>query len=201
MPQIRSDRRKVQSIPAHSFLDHSTSHPQIHVRTSLTCARQDRVEASPEQLSRCAQAAEQFTSQGGVRTRVIGWYHSHPHITVLPSHVDIKTQATYQMLDDGFVGLIFSTFNQVRKHIQSSKSQIVHEHGALSIFVVAESIVTPCPERGYNKTQNTKSSIASMAACFDQVRPFSATHPRGPSLYTTTTTTIKACFWSCKDVA
>ncbi|KAL3151729.1 hypothetical protein ABBQ38_012708 [Trebouxia sp. C0009 RCD-2024] len=82
MPQIRSDRRK------------------------------DRVEASPEQLSRCAQAAEQFTSQGGVRTRVIGWYHSHPHITVLPSHVDIKTQATYQMLDDGFVGLIFSTFNQ-----------------------------------------------------------------------------------------
>ena len=71
------------------------------------------MEAGPEQLSRCAAAAEQFTSQGGVRTRVIGWYHSHPHITVLPSHVDIKTQATYQMLDDGFVGLIFSTFNQV----------------------------------------------------------------------------------------
>lgn len=71
------------------------------------------MEASPEQLSRCAAAAEQFTSQGGVRTRVIGWYHSHPHITVLPSHVDIKTQATYQMLDEGFVGLIFSTFNQV----------------------------------------------------------------------------------------
>ena len=23
----------------------------------------------------------------GRRTRVIGWYHSHPHITVLPSHV------------------------------------------------------------------------------------------------------------------
>lgn len=71
------------------------------------------MEASPEQLSRCAAAAEQFTSQGGVQTRVIGWYHSHPHITVLPSHVDIKTQATYQMLDQGFLGLIFSTFNQV----------------------------------------------------------------------------------------
>ena len=23
----------------------------------------------------------------GTMTRVIGWYHSHPHITVLPSHV------------------------------------------------------------------------------------------------------------------
>lgn len=92
MPQIRSDRRK------------------------------DRVEASPEQLSRCAAAAEQFTQQGGVRTRVIGWYHSHPHITVLPSHVDIKTQATYQMLDDGFVGLIFSTFNQDPKNKSQSIS-------------------------------------------------------------------------------
>jgi hypothetical protein len=81
---------------------------------------------------------------------VIGWYHSHPHITVNPSHVgmqcvsflsshcypnrlpflfittylvlivlvlfclfvlDILTQWNYQMLDKGFIGLIFSCFN------------------------------------------------------------------------------------------
>ena len=41
-------------------------------------------------------------------------YHSHPHITVLPSHVDLKTQAAYQMLDDGFVGIIISAFSGVR---------------------------------------------------------------------------------------
>jgi hypothetical protein len=23
----------------------------------------------------------------------VGWYHSHPHITCLPSHVDVRTQA------------------------------------------------------------------------------------------------------------
>ena len=40
-------------------------------------------------------------------------YHSHPHITVLPSHVDVRTQAMYQSMDEGFIGLIFSVFNQV----------------------------------------------------------------------------------------
>ena len=87
------------------------------------------MEASPEQLSRCAAAAEQFTQQGGVRTRVIGWYHSHPHITVLPSHVDIKTQATYQMLDDGFVGLIFSTFNQASSRASLSRVVLLWSAG------------------------------------------------------------------------
>ncbi|GAY60038.1 hypothetical protein WN943_022434 [Citrus x changshan-huyou] len=48
----------------------------------------------------------------GRTTRVIGWYHSHPHITVLPSHVDVRTQAMYQLLDTGFIGLIFSCFSE-----------------------------------------------------------------------------------------
>ena len=42
--------------------------------------------------------------------RVVGWYHSHPHITCTPSHVDVRTQGQYQAMDDGFVGLIFSAF-------------------------------------------------------------------------------------------
>lgn len=82
MPQIRTDRRK------------------------------DRVEASPEQMARCAAVAERFSEDSQTVTRVIGWYHSHPHITVLPSHVDVRTQASYQMLDRNFVGLIISAFNE-----------------------------------------------------------------------------------------
>jgi hypothetical protein len=31
---------------------------------------------------------------------------------VLPSHVDVNTQAMYQLLEPGFVGLIFSVFNR-----------------------------------------------------------------------------------------
>ncbi|OMP00130.1 JAB1/Mov34/MPN/PAD-1 [Corchorus olitorius] len=53
-----------------------------------------------------------MTVSTGRTTRVIGWYHSHPHITVLPSHVDVRTQAMYQLLDSGFIGLIFSCFSE-----------------------------------------------------------------------------------------
>jgi len=74
--------------------------------------RKDRVEVSPEQSAAAAAEAEKIGDRIGKRTRVVGWYHSHPHITVNPSHVDVRTQAEYQKyMDQGFVGLIFSCFN------------------------------------------------------------------------------------------
>ncbi|KAG6924392.1 BRCA1/BRCA2-containing complex subunit 3 [Chelydra serpentina] len=72
--------------------------------------RKDRVEISPEQLSAASTEAEILAEITGRPMRVVGWYHSHPHITVWPSHVDVRTQAMYQMMDQGFVGLIFSCF-------------------------------------------------------------------------------------------
>ncbi|NXN27407.1 BRCC3 deubiquitinase, partial [Nycticryphes semicollaris] len=85
--------------------------------------RKDRVEISPEQLSAASTeaeisfnresnkpASEVLAEMTGRPMRVVGWYHSHPHITVWPSHVDVRTQAMYQMMDQGFVGLIFSCF-------------------------------------------------------------------------------------------
>ncbi|CAH9147072.1 unnamed protein product [Cuscuta epithymum] len=74
--------------------------------------RKDRVETNPEQLTAASVQAERMTVETGKTTRVIGWYHSHPHITVLPSHVDVRTQAMYQLLDSGFIGLIFSCFSE-----------------------------------------------------------------------------------------
>eukprot|EP00249_Psilotum_nudum_P016338 c25773_g2_i2 orf=115-774(+) len=74
--------------------------------------RKDRVETNPEQLAAATAQAERISAATGRTTRVIGWYHSHPHITVLPSHVDVRTQGMYQMLDPGFVGLIFSCFSE-----------------------------------------------------------------------------------------
>ncbi|KDP37124.1 hypothetical protein JCGZ_06180 [Jatropha curcas] len=74
--------------------------------------RKDRVETNPEQLAAASAQAERMTASTGRTTRVIGWYHSHPHITVFPSHVDVRTQAMYQLLDPGFIGLIFSCFSE-----------------------------------------------------------------------------------------
>ncbi|NWQ81117.1 BRCC3 deubiquitinase, partial [Columbina picui] len=72
--------------------------------------RKDRVEISPEQLSAASTEAEISFIRDNIKLIIVGWYHSHPHITVWPSHVDVRTQAMYQMMDQGFVGLIFSCF-------------------------------------------------------------------------------------------
>ncbi|KAJ3310715.1 BRCA1 BRCA2-containing complex, subunit 3 [Boothiomyces sp. JEL0838] len=53
--------------------------------------RKDRVEISSEQLSEAMEKAEKLG------LRVIGWMHSHPKITVFPSHVDLKTQLHLQI--------------------------------------------------------------------------------------------------------
>ncbi|CAN8240584.1 unnamed protein product [Cochlearia groenlandica] len=82
--------------------------------------QKDRVETNPEHLAAASAHADislllpsyLMTLSTGRTTRVIGWYHSHPHITVLPSHVDVRTQAMYQLLDSGFIGLIFSCFSE-----------------------------------------------------------------------------------------
>jgi BRCA1/BRCA2-containing complex subunit 3 len=74
--------------------------------------RKDRVEISSEQLVSATTKAENITKETGIQSRVIGWYHSHPHISPWPSHVDLNSQSSYQMMEKGFIGLIFSVFNQ-----------------------------------------------------------------------------------------
>lgn len=86
-----------------------------HIQASKILARSDkqpdRVEISPEQLTDACSYAEELSKQWGKTVRVLGWYHSHPHITVMPSDVDLRTQSMYQNMDKFFVGLIFSVFN------------------------------------------------------------------------------------------
>lgn len=93
------DERRVCQISAVIMLRRSDKQP-------------DRVEISPEQLSAASTHAETLARDLNRPMRVVGWYHSHPHITVWPSHVDVQTQAMYQMMDEGFVGIIFSVFNE-----------------------------------------------------------------------------------------
>ncbi|XP_030031359.1 lys-63-specific deubiquitinase BRCC36 [Manduca sexta] len=70
----------------------------------------DRVEISEEQLVQATLRAEELAAEVGRPLRVVGWYHSHPHITVWPSHVDLSTQSMYQRMDSSFVGIIFAVF-------------------------------------------------------------------------------------------
>ncbi|XP_026746765.1 lys-63-specific deubiquitinase BRCC36-like [Trichoplusia ni] len=70
----------------------------------------DRVEISEEQLVQATLRAEELAAEVNRPLRVVGWYHSHPHITVWPSHVDLATQYMYQRMDASFVGIIFAVF-------------------------------------------------------------------------------------------
>lgn len=76
-----------------------------------TDKRHDRVEISPNDLVAATLRAEQLTTLTGKPTRTIGWYHSHPHITPYPSHVDLASQMSYQSMETGWVGLIFAVFS------------------------------------------------------------------------------------------
>lgn len=84
--------------------------------------RKDRVEIAPEGLIASSQEAERLEQKIGQPTRVVGWYHSHPHITVLPSHVDVKTQHSYQHMDKDFIGLIFACFLKAKSDNEQSQS-------------------------------------------------------------------------------
>lgn len=73
--------------------------------------QRDRVEIAAESLIEASTEAERLSSLTGQRTRVVGWYHSHPHITPFPSTVDLNSQKMYQQMEQGWVGLIVSAFH------------------------------------------------------------------------------------------
>ena len=62
---------------------------KIQCVASLTSRRKtkekDRVEIDPEALSEAMFEAEKLSKELKEQIFVIGWYHSHPNITVFPS--------------------------------------------------------------------------------------------------------------------
>ena len=114
--------------------------------------RPDRVEIPPELMCNVTDEAEVLSKETGQQTRVIGWYHSHPNITPYPSHVDLGTQAMYQFIETGWVGLIFSVFHTDQRkngrmelhcfqtHISSSGAQ---EHTKVPVGIVRGEVILP----------------------------------------------------------
>jgi BRCA1/BRCA2-containing complex subunit 3 len=73
--------------PAFQIDSKKVAHISAVVMLRRSDKRKDRVEISPEQLTNAAIQADKLTHELGQPMRVLGWYHSHPHITVWPSHV------------------------------------------------------------------------------------------------------------------
>jgi len=102
------------------LLGHVDESSQVaYIQRSIVLQRsdkkKDRVEISYEKLVQASTIAERLSEVAGTEKRpmrILGWYHSHPHITVIPSHVDVRTQSSYQQLESGFIGIIFSVFDK-----------------------------------------------------------------------------------------
>eukprot|EP00730_Choanoeca_flexa_P002134 TRINITY_DN10927_c0_g1_i2.p1 TRINITY_DN10927_c0_g1~~TRINITY_DN10927_c0_g1_i2.p1 ORF type:complete len:364 (+),score=37.30 TRINITY_DN10927_c0_g1_i2:210-1301(+) len=102
--------------------------------------RPDRVEISAEQLSAGQIHAEHRARQAGLPLTVLGWYHSHPNLTVWPSHVDLRTQMDFQQLGADFVGLIFSVYDskELRTDLccfQSRRGPTGHERVDVPVLI------------------------------------------------------------------
>jgi len=101
---MTTETEEVMGLIFGHYIDRVATVQQIYILTRND-KRKDRCEVSGDQLALASGIAEQNGSS------VIGWYHSHPHITIHPSHVDINTQFQYQYLDSSFFGLIMSVFS------------------------------------------------------------------------------------------
>jgi len=77
---------------------------------SRKCKEKDRVEFDEIQISQASEIAEELSRETKTDIFVVGWYHSHPKITIPPSSVDLNTQFS-QQYQGPFVGLIISCFS------------------------------------------------------------------------------------------
>lgn len=80
------------------------------ISLSRKCKEKDRVEFDEIQISQASEIAEQISKETSTEINVVGWYHSHPKITIPPSSVDLNTQFS-QQYQGPFIGIIISCFS------------------------------------------------------------------------------------------
>jgi BRCA1/BRCA2-containing complex subunit 3 len=89
------------------------------------CKEKDRVEFDEIQLSMASEISDSLQKEHKIPTYVVGWYHSHPKITIPPSNVDLNTQFS-QQYQGPFVGLIISCFNSDLSNINKVFNKYIY---------------------------------------------------------------------------
>ena len=74
------------------------------------CKEKNRVEFDEIQMAHAIEITNEIKKENKIDANVVGWYHSHPKITIPPSNVDLNTQKS-QQYQGTFVGLIVSCFS------------------------------------------------------------------------------------------
>ncbi|KAK8725539.1 hypothetical protein OTU49_010611 [Cherax quadricarinatus] len=86
---LTTEKEEVLGLLVGEFSEGTEVVCDIHSAVTLRRSdkRKDRVEISPEMLIEAQQRAEQMSASSGQELHIVGWYHSHPHITVWPSDI------------------------------------------------------------------------------------------------------------------
>lgn len=115
---LSSEREEVLALLLGRWVGESAEGPSaVRIVTTVAFPRHDhtstRVEFDAESVGQAAGELDRLVRATGDTTlRIVGWFHSHPHITAEPSHVDLETQGNWQGLAPGWIGLIASVFTQ-----------------------------------------------------------------------------------------
>ncbi|KAL5976957.1 hypothetical protein ACLOJK_021294 [Asimina triloba] len=116
--------------------------------------RKDRVETNPEQLAAASAQAE--ISIFSLSLRILSFSGIH----------DVRTQAMYQLLDAGFIGLIFSCFSEDAQKViafQSLDGKQKHVSRSLPLSPATTSSVIEV-ESSWSSSENALSTSASTQA-------------------------------------
>ena len=95
--------------------------------------------------------------------KVVGWYHSHPKITVPPSVIDLNTQY-YQQYQGAFVGLIFSTLNFSNKYKNLDIDIIAFQTNKCNSLNTYVPVYIPIKYDNF-KIHNNNSNIIEFSSC------------------------------------
>ncbi|KRT79452.1 hypothetical protein AMK59_8513, partial [Oryctes borbonicus] len=153
---LTTEKEEIMGLLIGEVDDMNVSHISACVILHRSDKQPDRVEISPEQLCTASTAAEQLTHKLKRPMRVLGWYHSHPHITVWPSHVDVRTQSMYQTMDPLFVGLIFSVFQSDKGSVGNQFQLTCFQANSSSERRDVEIIIKNSPLEQYNVQEIAK---------------------------------------------
>mmetsp|Transcript_10365 Transcript_10365/g.15155 ORF Transcript_10365/g.15155 Transcript_10365/m.15155 type:complete len:324 (+) Transcript_10365:23-994(+) len=110
---LSSEREEIMGLLLGTRQDTIKGKVEVRIKDVIICEREDkkkdRVEISETQLIQALSTIESRYGSDSAMS-VVGWYHSHPHMTPFPSHVDLNTQLLHQYMEPSFVGLIFSAY-------------------------------------------------------------------------------------------
>ncbi|KAK9744225.1 JAB1/Mov34/MPN/PAD-1 ubiquitin protease [Popillia japonica] len=118
---LTTEKEEIMGLLIGEVDDRNVSHITACVILHRSDKQPDRVEISPEQLCTASTAAEQLTNKLKRPMRVLGWYHSHPHITVWPSHVVIVF--TLKAIDSSLEVIAILIFKRIHTMLLTSTNR------------------------------------------------------------------------------